>query len=83
MTFKSYYGDRAADYIFGKKAVFWYRLVYLLFIIIGTCIQIGLIIDLSDIMNGLMAVPNLIALFVLSPVVVKLAKDYLAGRDLD
>ena len=72
----SYYGDRAADYLFGKKAVLWYKLVYLLFIVTGACIQIGLIIDFSDAMNGLMAVPNLIALFVLSPVVVKLTKDY-------
>ena len=72
----SYYGDRATDYLFGKRAVLWYKLVYLLFIVVGACIQIELIINLSDAMNGLMAIPNLIALFVLSPVVVKLAKDY-------
>ena len=74
----SYYGDRATDYLFGKRAVLWYKLVYLLFIVVGACIQIELIINLSDAMNGLMAIPNLIALFVLSPVVVKLAKDYFA-----
>ncbi|MGL1934986.1 MAG: sodium:alanine symporter family protein [Fibrobacterales bacterium] len=74
----SYYGDRAADYLFGKKAVVPYRYIYLGFIIIGATIKIGTVIDFSDAMNGLMVIPNLIALIVLSPVVVKLTKDYFA-----
>ncbi|MFH1760181.1 MAG: sodium:alanine symporter family protein, partial [bacterium] len=73
----SYYGDRASDYLFGKKAVKPYRLIYIGFIILGACLKIGIIIDFSDAMNGLMAAPNLIALIVLSPIVVKLTKDYM------
>ncbi|MCF6147806.1 MAG: sodium:alanine symporter family protein [Candidatus Kuenenia sp.] len=72
----SYYGDRAADYLFGKKAVHPYRIIYLGFIILGATMKIGPIINFCDSMNGLMAAPNLIALAVLSPVVASLTKDY-------
>lgn len=72
----SYYGDRAADYLLGKKAVLPYRMVYLVFIVLGAVWHIGSIIDFCDAMNGLMAIPNLIALIVLSPVVAGLTKDY-------
>ena len=72
----SYYGDRAADYLFGKKIVVWYRLIYCGFIIFGSVITINTVIDFCDAANGLMAVPNLIGLLVLSPIIAKLAKDY-------
>ncbi len=72
----SYYGDRAADYLFGKKAVLPYRYTYLAFILIGAYIKIETVIDFCDAMNGLMAVPNLIALVALSPVVAGPTKDY-------
>ena len=72
----SYYGDRATDYLFGKRAVVWYRLVYCGVIVIGSWRTIDDIINFSDATNGLMALPNLVALAVLSPVLVKLVKDY-------
>ena len=72
----SYYGDRASDYLFGKKAIIPYRWVYLVFIVIGAIVQFDIVINFSDIMNALMAIPNLIAIIVLSPIVVKLSKDY-------
>jgi AGCS family alanine or glycine:cation symporter len=72
----SYYGDRAADYLFGKRAVVPYRMCYLGVIVLGAVIKFETIIDFCDAMNGLMAIPNLIALLVLSPVVVKLSRDY-------
>ncbi len=72
----SYYGDRAADYLFGHRAVLPYRLVYIGFIVVGAVVSIGTIIDFCDAMNGLMAVPNLIALIALSPLLVKLTRDY-------
>jgi AGCS family alanine or glycine:cation symporter len=72
----SYYGDRAADYLFGKKAVRPYRYLYMVFVVVGAYIKLGTVIDFCDAMNGLMAVPNLIALVALSPVVAKLTKDY-------
>ncbi|MBD3321218.1 MAG: amino acid carrier protein [Chitinivibrionales bacterium] len=73
----SYYGDRAADYLFGKKVVFWYRMLYCAIIVAGACWKIGPIIDFCDAANGLMALPNLIALIVLSPVVVRLTREYM------
>jgi len=72
----SYYGDRAADYLLGKKAVLPYRICYLAFIVVGAMMKIETVIDFCDAMNGLMAIPNLVALIVLSPVVAKLTKDY-------
>lgn len=72
----SYYGDRAVDYLFGKKAVRPYRILYVAFVFLGSVIQLGAVIDFSDAMNGLMAIPNLIALIVLAPVVAKLLEDY-------
>lgn len=72
----SYYGDRAADYLFGSRAVKPYRYIYLVFIVLGSVVNIGFIIDFCDAMNGLMAIPNLIALIVLSPIVAGLMKDY-------
>jgi AGCS family alanine or glycine:cation symporter len=74
----SYYGDRAVDYLFGKRAVLFYRIVYCIFIVIGACVTLGTVIDFSDAMNGLMALPNLIALIALSPIIVRLLKDYTA-----
>lgn len=72
----SYYGNRAVGYLFGDKAVLPYQLFYLCFVVLGAVLQIGLVIDFCDVMNGLMAIPNLIALLLLSPLVVKLTRDY-------
>jgi alanine or glycine:cation symporter, AGCS family len=71
-----YYGDRASDYLFGEKAVVPYRIIFLIFIVIGSVTNLNVVISFSDIMNAMMALPNLIALVVLSPVVVKLSRDY-------
>ena len=72
----SYYGDRASDYLFGEKAVNRYRWVFLAFLVFGAVIQLESVIGFSDIANALMALPNLIALIALSPVVAMLSKDY-------
>ncbi|PCI37352.1 MAG: sodium:alanine symporter family protein [Elusimicrobia bacterium] len=74
----SYYGDRAVDYLFGKKAVVPYRVLYIGFIFLGAVIKLGWVIDFCDAMNGLMAIPNLIALLMLSPLIAKLLNDYMA-----
>lgn len=76
----SYYGDRAADFLLGKKGVRPYRWIYLGFIILGACVTIDVVIDFCDAMNGLMAIPNLIALVVLSGKVSAMTKDYTARR---
>ncbi len=72
----SYYGDRASDYLFGEKAVNRYRWVFLAFLVFGAVIQLESVIGFSDIANALMALPNLVALIALSPVVAMLSKDY-------
>ncbi len=72
----SYYGDRATDYLFGKKAVFYYRLIYVIFVFIGSISTFPAIINFCDSMNGLMAIPNLTALILLSSMVSRLNKDY-------
>lgn len=72
----SYYGDRAADYLFGPKAVTPYRVIYTGVVVLGSMLKLGLVIDFCDAMNGLMALPNLVALLVLSPVVAKLTSEY-------
>lgn len=72
----NYYCEKAADYLFGAKAVFPLRILWCLFIIIGALGGLRFVWDLADTCNGLMAIPNLIALIVLSPVVVRLTKEY-------
>lgn len=72
----SYYGDRAVDFLFGKKAVTPYRWIYVGFVLIGALRPMDDVINFCDAMNGLMAAPNLIALLALSPVVVRLTSDY-------
>lgn len=63
------YGSRCAEYLFGTKVLLPYKAVFVVFIVIGSVIDIGLAWRISDTLNGLMAVPNLIALLALSGVV--------------
>jgi AGCS family alanine or glycine:cation symporter len=74
----SYYGERCAEYLLGVRAIMPYRLLWILAIPVGAMGKLGLIWLLADVMNGLMALPNLIALAVLSPVVFSLTREYLA-----
>ena len=78
----SYYGDRSVHYLFddnvirAKRAVFVYRIVYVLLIPVGAAFPLELVWNLSDIANGLMAFPNLIGLIGLTGIVVEMLKDY-------
>jgi AGCS family alanine or glycine:cation symporter len=74
----SYYGDRCIDYLFGQKAVLPYRVIYCLIIPVGATIKLATVWTISDIFNALMAWPNLIGLIFLSPVVVRMTKEYFA-----
>ena len=76
----SYYGDRCACYLFGARAVLPYRLLFVLMIVAGATVQLKLVWNISDVMNILMAAPNLIALVGLCGVVVRLKRDYLAQK---
>lgn len=73
----SYYGERCAEFLFGVRAVKPYRLLWLCAIPVGAMGKLSTVWLLADVMNGLMAIPNLIALGLLSPVIFKMTKDYL------
>jgi AGCS family alanine or glycine:cation symporter len=75
----SYYGDRSVNYLFGrhgKQAVMVYRWIYCILIPVGAAMSLPVIWNLSDIANGLMAFPNLIALIGLSSFAAKMLRDY-------
>jgi AGCS family alanine or glycine:cation symporter len=76
----SYYGERCAEFIFGVKAILPYRILWLIAIPLGAMGKLGLIWLLADVLNGLMALPNLIALILLSPMVFKLSRDYFQSK---
>ena len=65
----SYYGEKCAEFIFGEKVIPIYRLLWIIVIPFGAIIKLNLVWLIADIMNGLMAIPNLIALILLSPLV--------------
>lgn len=70
------YGARCVEFIFGEKVIKPFMVVYSLIAIVGATADLGLIWGISDTCNGLMAIPNLIALFLLSGTVAKLVKEY-------
>jgi AGCS family alanine or glycine:cation symporter len=74
----SYYGERCAEYLLGVKIITPYRLLWIAAIFIGATRDLKLVWAFADVMNGLMAIPNLVALLLLSPVVFALTREYLA-----
>ncbi len=76
----AYYGEKCLEYLLGTGAVLPYRIMYSAFVFVGACIRLDLVWSFADIMNGLMAVPNLIALLGLSGVVVAETDRFLALR---
>ncbi len=76
----SYYGERCAEFLFGPKVITPFRILWVLGIYVGTQMQGGIVWKLADILNGMMAFPNLIALLFLSPVVFALTREYFADE---
>jgi AGCS family alanine or glycine:cation symporter len=74
----SYYGDRCVVYLFGVRYVFLYRCCYVGFTCLGAVLALEVVWAYGDLAMGLMTVPNLIAVLLLSPVIVKITKDYVA-----
>lgn len=72
----SYYGERCAQFLLGEKFVWPYRILFILAVPFGATMDLKFVWLLADTLNGMMAVPNLIAVLALSGVVIKLAKDY-------
>lgn len=79
----SVYGERCTIYLFGHRAAAPFRFVFTLVIPLGALAKLDLVWDLANIFNGMMALPNLIALLLLSPVVFKMSREYFAERDLN
>ena len=74
------YGSRCIEFLFGVKANKPFMLVYALVAIVGATMNLGLMWSIAETFNGLMVIPNLIAVFLLSGVVVKLVREYFAGE---
>ena len=72
----SYYGDRSVEYLFGVKYVPYYRILFVFFTFLGSILALETVWAYGSLALGLMSVPNLIAVILLSPVLVKLSKDY-------
>ena len=70
------YGTRCAEFLFGSKIIRPYQIVFCLVVIAGAVADLTLVWDISDTLNGLMSIPNLIALLLLSPVVIKLTREH-------
>ncbi|MBQ9979440.1 MAG: sodium:alanine symporter family protein [Oscillospiraceae bacterium] len=74
------YGSRCCEFIFGTKSIRIYQVIFVIITIIGATMSLDLAWDIADTLNGLMAIPNLIALLALSGVVVKCTREHF-GKD--
>ncbi|MEC4679152.1 MAG: sodium:alanine symporter family protein [Nitrospirota bacterium] len=72
----SYYGERCAEYLFGVRAIQPFRILWIMAIPIGAMGNLGVVWTIADILNGLMAIPNLIALLALSPIIFHLTRQH-------
>ena len=72
----SYYGERCAEYLFGINVIVPFRIVWVVAVFVGATSQLSLVWSIADTLNGMMAVPNLIGLLLLSPVIFRLTREY-------
>lgn len=79
----SYYGEKSLEYLLGPKSVKPYRILFCIFVFVGAVVKLDLVWTISDVMNGLMAFPNLIGLLGLAGIVAAETKDYFANRKND
>ena len=79
----SYYGESAVNYIEGKRINRFYRILYIAALFFGSIVSLDVIWNIADCMNAFMAIPNLIALLLLSGVAARETSTYLWGNRLD
>ncbi|MCH5263305.1 MAG: alanine:cation symporter family protein [Lachnospiraceae bacterium] len=72
----SHYGSKAWEYLFGTKSTIAYKIAFIIIVYLGSTMNLKLAWDLSDTFNGLMAMPNLIGVLCLSPLVMRITKNY-------
>ena len=77
----SYYGERAAEYLIGRRAILPYKLVFLAVVVFSPVLALDLMWSIADILNALMAIPNLIAVLLLSGVIAQETRHYLKNLD--
>ncbi len=78
----SYYGERCAEFLFGIKIIQPYRIAWVLAVFAGSMFKLEMVWTIADVLNGLMALPNLIALLLLGPVIFKITREYLIQHKL-
>lgn len=78
-----YYGERAVEYLAGKRTMLAYRIVYLISVFLGSVVGLSLVWNIADCMNAFMAIPNLLSLVFLSGVMVSETRKYLWNNKLD
>lgn len=79
----SYYGEKAAEYLLGSKAILPYRYLWVCAVMLGSVLSLPIVWTFADIANGLMALPNLISLLVLNKVIIGETKHFLWDGKLD
>jgi alanine or glycine:cation symporter, AGCS family len=79
----SYYGEKAAEYLFGTKITKPYRWLWVMFVMIGSVLSLKAVWSFADITNALMAIPNLVSLIFLNKIIVKETDEYLWQGNLD
>ena len=77
----SLYGSRCVQYLFGLKGAKVYQIIYVVVVVVGSVLSLDVVWDVADTLNGLMAIPNFIALFALAGVVAKLTRDYFRSKN--
>ena len=77
----SYYGERCAQYLWGKRSILPYKIVFVAVVVLGPVLALDLVWTIADILNALMAIPNLVAVLLLSGVVAKETRYYLDHLD--
>ena len=79
----SYYGERAMEYLCGRRSIIYYRIAWIALCFVGSVMSLNLVWNIADVMNALMAVPNLVSLLLLSGVIAKDTQHYLWDKRLD
>lgn len=76
----SFYGEKGMEYLFGTKSVILYKIIFVSFILVGATMNLSLAWDIADTLNGLMAIPNLIGVLILSGTVFAITRNYVGRR---
>ncbi len=77
----SLYGTRCCEFLLGTKATRVYQIIFIIMVVVGATLEMNLVWNIADTLNGLMAIPNLIALISLSGVVIGLTKEHFSSKD--